>query len=639
MPGIVAIIDPKGSNSEINQSLLRTMAQAIAHEEWHKIEVYSKPPLYIGRVHLGIENAEQQPIFNEDESICIFMDGQIFGYDEEKIRLEQKGHKFKLNNDPEFCLHLFEEYGEGFVEKLNGSFLLIIYDLKREIILIANDRHGLLPFYHTKIGDKHIFSSEVKAILKDEDFKKEIDHEAVADFFAFGRILGDKTLFKEVKALFPSSIVVFSEGKIFTKKYWDFKFEEEYDSNLNEEYYVNTLATLFKKAVKQRTKSKRCFGVFLSGGLDSRLTAAAIDRKCYPIHTFTFGVKGGDELKIAKIVAEKLGSQHESMELKSDYLVSFAEKGVYLTDGMLNCAHFHWISFLSIVREKADVMFHGLGLEPLLTTALRRTAFAHFFGTGSGILLERQMSEAEENAYASLLYKFLNTLVPEKMMPLFYSNGYYQKIKEYPRKSFEKHLSTVKEKDPVNKTDSFWLRFFGRYYVSRVILRNYCEDRVASMDNDFFDFALKIPRNFRFKHQKLYFKLLARLNPSLARVPYQRTGIEPAMPELAHRIGFLFKGSYKFLVKKIREKTRGLISLPDKIGYPDYGMWIRKDKKLREFFERILLDKRTLERGYFNPKFITRMIHDHISGKKDWTSLLCALLTFELWHRLFIDKP
>jgi asparagine synthase (glutamine-hydrolysing) len=131
---------------------------------------------------------------------------------------------------------------------------------------------------------------------------------------------------------------------------------------------------------------------------------------------------------------------------------------------------------------------------------------------------------------------------------------------------------------------------------------------------------------------------LAELAPELAKIPYQRTGVAPTMPILAHRIGFLAKGSYKFLARKLRAKTHGFISLPHKIGYPDLDDWIRHDKNLRQFLESILLDRKTLARGYFNPDFVTQMVKDHVKGKKDWGMQLCALLTFELWNRLFIDE-
>jgi asparagine synthase (glutamine-hydrolysing) len=632
MPGIVAVIDSKNCRPVID-----SMIRSITHEEWQRSDTYLRPPLAVGRVHLGIVNTEPQPIFNEDQSVLIVMDGEVFDYASEKKRLESLGHDFKIGNDSEFCLHLFEQYGLRSFERLNGAFVIVIYDTKRQEIIVANDRHGLIPLYYAKNGERHIFASEVKAILEDKTFIKEVDEKSVADFFAFGRIFGNKTLLKGIRLVTPGSVMVWSGGKISEEKYWDFSFQEDCRHALSEEHYVNTLVSLFKKGVDVRTRDEHRFGVFLSGGMDSRTTVGAFDKACYPLRTFTYGIEGGDEARIAEKVAGQLKTEHEFTELKGDYLVSLAEKGVYLTDGMLNCIHFYWLSVLPEVRKKVDVMFHGLGLDILLSTVMSHSMFAHFFGGGSGLLLERHLSKAKEGEFSELLYRFFNSLVSEEAMPLFFSKRYYQKIKGCPRQSLEEQLSMVKEKDPVDKLDSFWLRLFGRYNLSRVILRNYCEERVPSMDNDFFEFALRVPVRFRFRYQELYFRFLAKLAPDLARIPYERTGVAPIMPIPAHRISFLIRGAYKFLARKLKARTRGLILFPVKMGYPDLGESIRTDGNLRSFFENTLLDKKTLEREYFNSGFVTQIVKDHMSGKKDWSMLLCALLTFELWHRLFID--
>jgi len=638
VPGIAAIMDSDGDGSGID-SMLRSMT----HKKWQKTDLFVRPPLAVGRVHLGVVNPESQPIFNEDGSIYIVMDGEVFDYEEEKGRLLSNGHRFRVGNDPEFCLHLYEELGEEFAEKLNGCFVIIIHDTRNDRILITNDRHGLIPLYYARIDDKSIFASEVKAILTDKEFKKKINHEAVADFFAFGKLIGDKTFFKGIEVTPPASTITWSQGSISRRKYWDFEFREEYDANLTEEYYLNTLAILFRKSMERRTRSKHHYGVFLSGGLDSRMVIGAFDRKCYPVSTFTFGIKGSDEVKIAQKISDELRTSHTSVELKDDYLVRFAEEGIYQTDGMLDCVNFHWISFLEAVRKEADIMFHGLGLDLLLSNVLTRATFATFAGSGSGILVERQITEANESVYADLLFRYLNQVIPESVMPAFFSKDYYKLIKKYPHQSLESYLSQMKEKDPIKKANSVWLRMFGRYYLSRVFLRNYCEDRVPSLDNDFFDFVLRVPtrliaKNSFSRYQELGFKLMGKLSPTLAKIPYQRTGVAPTMPMLAHRIGFLLKGGYKFMARKLKTKTRGFISLPDKIGYPDYGQWIRENKNMRTYFESILLDKRTLERGYFNASFIAQMVSDHMKGTKNWGTQLCALLTFELWHRLFFDE-
>jgi asparagine synthase (glutamine-hydrolysing) len=632
MPGIAAIIE-----TEVNENLVRSMIGALKHEDWQRSDLYLQSPLAVGRVHLGTVNPESQPIFNEDKSIYIMMDGEIFDYEKEVKSLELAGHRFSVVNGAEYCLHLYEEYGEECVNRLNGTFVLVIHDLRKGRIVIANDRHGMLPLYYTKNGERFIFASEVKAILSDATFKKEINDDAVADFFAFGKIFGNKTLFKRIRVMPPASIMIWSKGKIYKRKYWELRFVDECRPDLDEEYYSDHLAGLLKKAVDRRTKDRFRLGVFLSGGMDSRTVAGAIDRKYYPVNTFTYGIREGDEARIAERIAGKLGTKHEFVELKGKHLALFAQEATYLTDGMWNILHFFWVSTLPLARKNCDVMFHGLAMDIMLSTVSSHTMFAHFFGGGQRLFLEREISKSNEDNASRLFYEFFNSLVTEEMMPIFFSEDYYKKIKNHARNSFERCLKEVKEKKPVNRLDSFWLLFFGQQSLSRTILRNYCVDRIPSLDNDFVDFVLKVPARFRFGHQQLYFRTLAKLNPELARIPYQRTGVPPVMPIIAHRIGFLIKGSYKFLCRKLRTKTRGLISLPERMGYPNVGEWIRKDKDLRSYVENTLLDKRTLKRGYFNSDFIVHMVEDHMSEKKDWTELLCALITFELWNRRFID--
>lgn len=636
MPGIVLIVDFKKRPSSDNGDLLLAMAKSITHKEWQITETYLSPPLYAARVHLGFKNDQPQPAFNEDGSVCGFMDGEIFNSEDWKHEVEADGHVFKTSSDVESCVHFFERSGDKFVRALDGSFLLVLYDKKNEKVFIVNDRHGLIPFYYFVDSDRMLFFSEPKAVLNSKSFKKEIDDVAVADFFAFGRILGNRTLLKRVRMMPPASIITLSSERVIRRKYWSFRFKEDNDQTWPEDYYVQKLAILLRRAVYRRMSDNRSYGLFLSGGLDSRAILGAMSKK-HHINTLTFGVKGGDEMKTAKEVAKVWGTNHVSVELKRDYLASFAQEGVYQTDGMLNCAHFHWISLLESAKRKSEVMFHGLGMEFLLSTVLSRSTFYHFFGEGSGLLHERQMARASDDEFPELLFRFFNGLVTEETMPAFYSDDYYHKIRDYPRRSFERYLKTIKEKDPVNRVDSFWLHFFGSYYMSRTLLRNYCEDRVPSLDNDFFDFALTVPRKYRFRSQSLYFKLLKRLDFSLAKVVYQRTGVAPIMPSVAHKIGFLAKGGYKFLTRKLRQKSHGLLALPERIGYPDYGEWIRQDRTLRAFFMEILLSKKTLSRGYFNPSFITKMVREHMDGKRDWTAYLCALVTFELWNRLFID--
>ena len=147
MPGISGIIQSKSKTTLPLQ--LEKMIDSLKHSEEYKVDKYMKESFAIARVHLGTFNPEPQPIFNEDKTLCIFMDGKIYDYKEKMLKLKQAGHKFKVNNEPEFCLHFYEENGKKFVKELNGIFLIAIYDFKNGSLLIANDRYGLIPHYYT----------------------------------------------------------------------------------------------------------------------------------------------------------------------------------------------------------------------------------------------------------------------------------------------------------------------------------------------------------------------------------------------------------------------------------------------------------------------------------------------------------
>jgi len=285
MPGLVGIVDRK----KASKVLLENMINSIKHESWYKIDKFLKDKFALARVHLGILNPEPQPIFNEDKSLCIFMDGEIFDYEKEKEKIEQKGYKFYVNNDPEFCLHLYEEYGEKFVEKLNGSFVIIILDIKNQKLLIVNDRYGLRPLYYSQNNRKFLFASEVKAIIEDKEFKKEINDDAVAEFFTFGQLLGNKTFFKGINVFPPASVLVYKNGQIEIRRYWYFKFEEG-RSSYDEEYYVNTLVKLFEKSVERRLKNGKKIGISLSGGLDSSCVAVSIPKERKKNNSYYFCV-------------------------------------------------------------------------------------------------------------------------------------------------------------------------------------------------------------------------------------------------------------------------------------------------------------------------------------------------------------
>jgi asparagine synthase (glutamine-hydrolysing) len=355
MPGIVGVF----SNTANRDDIFNRMVKSLMHERYYKIDKFSQDNFSCGRVHFGIFNPELQPIFNKEKSLCIFMDGKIYGYEKTKRDLEKKGYQFKTKSDAEFCLYLFEEKGEGFVKELNGDFFICICDLKNKSLYLFNDRFGLRPHYYTLKKGKLLFAPEAKAILQDKSFKKEINPIGIADFFSFGYMLNEETLFRNIKLLPPASIFLYTRGKLKKTRYWDFEYTPDYSIKPKE--FADRLVLEFKKAVQIRTREKLKYGVSLSGGLDSRAVLAAIKKN--NVIAYTFGDINSDEVKIAKKVAEKNGNKIVTLGIDPKQILEYSTKLVYLIEAM-DYIGVSYITFIhSKLKGRLDVSLEGLALD------------------------------------------------------------------------------------------------------------------------------------------------------------------------------------------------------------------------------------------------------------------------------------
>lgn len=615
MPGLIGVLRTDDTNSDVAR-LLNGMCGVMKHESWYKLDMFVDESVGIGRLSLGTLNPETQPIFNENKTLCIMMDGEVYDYQNLKQELISKGHKFLIDNNPEFIIHLYEEYGNDFVHKLNGAFALAIWNRPKQEVLIVNDRYGLRPLYYAKHDGRLLFASEVKAILQDKAFKRVVDDAAVAEFFAFEHLLGNKTFFKGISVLPPASILACHKDKFSIEHYWDFNYEEK---AFSENYYVEQLVKRFKKAVSIRMQDEHKKGLLLSGGLDSRSILAAAGGK---LDTFTFGVKGSREAKIARIVANTLDAKNEFFELEQDYIARHTEKAAYLTDGMVNILHFHVISLLDRIRDGVDIIFDGLAFDLLL----------------GGSFLTSQIVRSSNDELPTVLFGKTNTLFRENIARQLFVKDYYQKIKDVPLQSLGKELEQIRDENPSNRSDYFFMQNRERRqtFMGPLYYRSKLEYRAPTYDNDLVDLILTIPSRLRCNH-RIYNKFLKQLCPTAARVPYNKTGIRVDAPRVLSAIGYLIYGGKIVSKRLLRRYTHGLVSIPNKSSYPDYDEWMRKDISFREFVKEILLDERTLNRGYFNKDFVRKLIDDHMNYRRDYARQICALITFELWHRQFMD--
>jgi len=607
-----------------DRSLLKDMLQSIKHKPWYKVESFYFSFLHIGRVHLGIFNPERQPIFNENRKLFAFMDGKIYDYEIDYLKLRQLGHKFSVGNDVDFCLHAYEEYGRDFVKRLNGSFLLVIGDIENGKVLIVSDRFGTRPLYYLRKEGSILFASEVKAILKDKSFVKKMDYEALSNFFVFGEILGDGTFFEGVKVLPNASVLTWTRNGISISKYWDLTYRggeklEDVDS------MVDKLVEKFMNAVSNRLKEPYKYAVSLSGGLDSRSVLGAVSqtKKCQDVTAFTFGMPSCDEIKVARAVADKLNVRHRAIEYDPSLLTKYFDEVVHLNDGMDYIALCFLPYVSGNVRNFADVYLQGFALDLLL----------------GGSLLDNSLFKVKTDAeLAGLLYS-RKTRFSESLLSSLLTEECFQKIRGKALKSLLTALKESRGKTFADKADYFSIvnHVRRRTLMGSVINRNYVEEGLPTLDNEFIELIATIPANIRLNY-KIYLKFLRKVAPKTVTVPYDMTSLPPIIPFKLWRVGVRAHWVFRKMKGIIWRLSKGRILLKSRHGYLHVDDYIRQDYRWRQVIRETLLNENSeiYKRNFFQLEGVKKLIMEHESGKRDHWMMIAYIVTFELFLRDFL---
>lgn len=623
MPGLTGIIKEQGNTLDIEQ-LLPKMCEIIKYEDWYKKDTYLDKTIGMGRVSLGILNPETQPIFNENKNMCIMMEGEIYDYRDLKEDLISKGHTFLVNNDPEFVLHLYEEYKNDFAEKvkdLNGIFLFAIYDCNSHKLIICNDRYGFKPLYLCKRDNYLLFSSEIKAILQDKNIKREVNLEAMAEFFSFGYILGDNTLIKDIKLLPPASIFTYYNGKSKINQYWNWNQIKKIDV-IDEEQIVEELGRLWLQAVERRMQGNEKIGAFLSGGLDSRAIVSAIYPKHLPIHAITFGKKNCDDYTIAKRVCDKLGIKHHFIEITAEEWYSGIEKTVWITEGFLNIIHQHSWNAIDRMKEYVDINLNGFAGDLVVGGSYLSNDFVNI--KNSDNYLNKVFLKMNKGHIGSICGK---EIYDSHISDILFTSS---------RHSIERE---IKQKIKTSEdSDYFFLNNRVRRFtlMGTVSAQTKLENRKPFFDNDFIEFVYSLPNEIR-SNSYIYNKMLIKFFPATFNsIPWQKTGMPICTSPIIVRGRSLYNGG-KSLINRLLRKLSLSPLFKDNMNYTDYNNWMRDNKEIKKYIYNILLSEKSMNRGYFNNDFLKKLIENHISGKTDHAQMLGLFLTFELFNKMFID--
>ncbi|MGA9770557.1 MAG: asparagine synthase (glutamine-hydrolyzing), partial [Blastocatellia bacterium] len=337
MCGICGIGIPKKLNRQVDESQLKAMRDAMTHRGPDDSGIFLGGSVGLGHRRLSIVDlgGGQQPMSNEDDTIWIAFNGEIYNHANLRPMLEDRGHIYRSTSDTETIIHLYEEKGARAVEDLRGMFAFAIWDWKERRLVLARDRLGIKPLYYT-VSDEGVFyfASEIKSLIKAGAVKAQLNYDGLPDYAANRATSGEDTLFRGIKRLMPGHTLVWADGRITIERYWDLSFGKT-DEQLSEGDYVEQFSDLFRQSVQLRLMADVPLGMFLSGGIDSSAIVAAMSEMVRePIKTFSvaFAEREANELEYARTVSRAFKTDHHEIIVSPEQFFDALPAMVYQED-------------------------------------------------------------------------------------------------------------------------------------------------------------------------------------------------------------------------------------------------------------------------------------------------------------------
>lgn len=634
MCGINGIVYSSKSNRQIDRRALEAMRDVQFHRGPDDGGVFVEGGVGLGHRRLSIVDVSHgaQPMFNEDGSLVIVYNGEVYNHADYRQELEAKGHVYKTHCDTETILHLYEEYGAKCVEHLRGMFAFAIWDRRAKTLFIARDRLGVKPLYYVHDGEGNLFfGSEIKTLLEAGAVKAELNYNALPDQMANHGTSRDQTLFRGVRRLLPGHFLIWQNGRLKVEEYWDVKFEPksepptaagELNSAKADQYFIEEWRELFKQSVKLRLMADVPLGMFLSGGIDSSAIAAMMaEMVSEPIKTFSVGFKEreANEFEYARIVSKAFKTEHHEITITPEQFFGELENLVWHEDEPLGFIASVPLYFVSKLAQKhVKVVLTGEGSDEILA------------GYGRYAKAVQLLQYGEK--YESLTPNFVRGIVKTgaeifggKLDRTFLTRGadienlFLDNFGVFPRKMQENLFSAdtkarIGEKNPYLEQNKWLAKTDAREVLDKLLYvdtKTYLHELLMKQDQ--MSMAASIESRVPFLDHKLV-ELTARM---------------PTRMKLRGR-------DTKFL---LREAMKGILPVEilerSKMGFPvPIGNWLRRE--FRHIVDEYVLGERTLARGIFNAGAVREIVQKHNAGENH-DERLWFLVNFEIWQRRFLD--
>ncbi len=609
----------------VPSSLVKAMADTIFHRGPDDDGYYLSGQVGLGFRRLSIIDLAtgHQPLANEDCSVWVVFNGEIYNFHELREFLLTRGHRFKTQTDTEVIVHLYEEMGEACVEKLRGMFAFAVWDENKRTLLLARDRVGIKPLYY-RLGERSLlFASEIKAILADPEVLAEVNPAMIDRFLSFYYLPGEETLFCGISKLAPGNYMVVRDGRAEIRSYWDLQFTR---SSWTLQQAEHELERILDESVRLHMISDVPVGFLLSGGVDSTaLLSLAVGKTAFPLSSYTLGFSAPgitDERPYARLAADTYGSEHHELTISASDFRDFLPQYVWHMEEPVcepPAINLYYVSKLAkdfvkvlISGEGGDEAFAGYQNYRRVLWMERMKALLGPLGpaAASGLSAANQVLRSDRLSSAAPLLRlpFPEYYYSRLSTPFTFFNC---RFRELYAPDFLQHVDKSESLRPVTRymhdsaaqgrlekmlyiDTKTWLTDDLLIKADKMTMANSIELRVPLLDHKVLEFAASLPANFKVR-------------------------------------GF----TTKYIAKRtLRKRVPAAILNRRKTGFPvPYAAWLRHE--LHDWMLDILLDRQTLARGYFEKRAIEKLIAQD-SKEGGCSKELFCLIVLELWHRCFI---
>jgi asparagine synthase (glutamine-hydrolysing) len=622
-----------GRDSRVDSDSVQRMCAAMVHRGPDDGGVYTDGAVGIGMRRLSIIDVAggHQPISNETGTIWIVFNGEIYNHAELRKQLEPLGHRYRTNSDTETIVHLYEEYGRDCVQHLRGMFAFAIWDREKGTLFVARDRLGIKPLYYRLTPESFLFGSEIKVILAHGSVRPEFNSDGLPEYLAFGYLSGEETFYDGIRKLMPGHWLELNlAGELKIEQYWDLDVSSA-EPVRDESYYVHTYREMLEQAVSSHLMSDVPLGVFLSGGVDSSVVAALMTKiRRSPIETFSVGYaeQAYSELPYARTVAKHLNSiHHEVLVSEKDFFDSLPRLIWHEDEPVVWPSSVALYYVAKLARERVVVVLTGegsdetlggytryaftlknqafdriyrklypgfvrsavrdlIGKSPLIGATLRRKLAHTFLGTDAS----SASSSYFDNFFSAFSEAEQQDLLTDEALAKVTPGAAYEHVLGYWNQSKGPPLQRLLYTDIKTYLVELLMKQDNMSMAASI------ESRVPFLDHVLVEFAARIPRAVQLK-------------------------------------GFAGK---QILKKAAEDLLPHSILYRTKLGFPTpWSGWLAGTRL--DSIEKLLLENRSLNRGFFRRQAIERLFSEHRANYRDHYNRIWRLLNLELWHRVCLE--